>query len=231
MASLARAFRQPARGCLGPRASTTLGDTSGPRVAAASSTASIPRPKPKRIERAPRNDTDAFETPMQVLMRTIAVVRSPYKERFGCPRQPQVTTGVASGGAREGTIEFVKSQDDKIATALQDLDGFEYIWLISNLHLNEGWSPRVIPPRGTRQKRGVFATRAPHRPNHIGLSACRLVAVDHVQCLITVRGLDLLDGTPILDIKPYIPYCDSFPTARSGWLEGAADDMEGSGLG
>merc|ERR1719383_1506062 len=105
------------------------------------------------------------------------------------------------------------------AAALQDLEGFEYMWVVSYLHLNQGWAAQVTPPRGPRKKRGLFATRAPHRPNHLGLSACKLVAVDSIQGTIAVRGLDLLDGTPVLDVKPYVPYCDSFPKARAGWLD------------
>merc|ERR1712232_535855 len=88
-----------------------------------------------------------------------------------------------------------------------------------------GWSPRVTPPRGPRKKRGVLATRAPHRPNHISLSACKLLSVDVKARRVIVSGLDLLDGTPVLDVKPYVPYCDSFPLARAGWL----DEIPGAG--
>eukprot|EP00929_Paragymnodinium_shiwhaense_P032058 TRINITY_DN17840_c0_g1_i2.p2 TRINITY_DN17840_c0_g1~~TRINITY_DN17840_c0_g1_i2.p2 ORF type:complete len:113 (+),score=3.52 TRINITY_DN17840_c0_g1_i2:747-1085(+) len=93
------------------------------------------------------------------------------------------------------------------------------------MHMNQGWSPRVTPPRGPRKKRGVLATRAPHRPNHISLSACKLLNVDTKARTMTVLGLDLLDGTPVLDVKPYVPYCDSFPEARAGWI----DEIPGGG--
>ncbi|CAE7350183.1 trmO [Symbiodinium natans] len=143
---------------------------------------------PRRASRPPQVHTDAFPTPMEVNMQTIAIARSPYKERFGCPRQPTVTAGVAGGEAATGLLELVPSErnpEAKLRAALQDLAGFEFIWVISYLHMNEGWSARVTPPRGPRQKRGLFATRAPHRPNHIGLSACRLMDVDTA----TLRGL------------------------------------------
>ncbi|NJL25177.1 MAG: tRNA (N6-threonylcarbamoyladenosine(37)-N6)-methyltransferase TrmO [Calothrix sp. SM1_5_4] len=101
--------------------------------------------------------------------------------------------------------------------ALEDLDGFERIWIIYQFHHNDGWKPKVMPPRGPRQKRGVFATRAPYRPNPLGLSCVRLVKVEGLRLL--VEGHDLLDETPVLDIKPYLPYADAFPEARVGWLE------------
>jgi tRNA-Thr(GGU) m(6)t(6)A37 methyltransferase TsaA len=101
--------------------------------------------------------------------------------------------------------------------ALRDLEGFEYIWVIAWLHLNEDWTPTVIPPRGPKVRRGLFATRSPHRPNPIGLSALRLLKVEGRT--LHVRGIDLIDGTPVLDVKPYVPYADAFPNAREGWLE------------
>ncbi|CAE7199858.1 trmO [Symbiodinium sp. CCMP2592] len=179
-------------------------------------------PAPKRASRPPQVHTDAFPTPMEVSMQTVAVVRSPYKERFGCPRQPTVTQGVVGGEAGAGFLELVPSEhnpEEKLRMALRELSGFEFIWVISYLHMNEGWSASVTPPRGPRRKRGLFATRAPHRPNHVGLSACRLMDVDEANLKVSVHGLDLLDGTPVLDIKPYVPYCDSFAGARAGWLE------------
>ena len=102
--------------------------------------------------------------------------------------------------------------------ALEDLAGFERIWIIYHFHLNHAWKPKVLPPRGPAGvKRGVFATRAPYRPNPLGLSCVRLRAIEGLRVL--VEGHDLLDGTPVLDIKPYIPYADAFPEAQVGWLE------------
>lgn len=106
--------------------------------------------------------------------------------------------------------------------ALEDLAGFERIWLIYQFHKNPDWKPKVMPPRGPRIKRGVFATRAPYRPNAIGLSCVRLVEV--MGLTIVVEGNDLLDGTPILDIKPYLPYADAFPESKVGWLENVEEE-------
>lgn len=103
--------------------------------------------------------------------------------------------------------------------ALQDLSGFSHIWLLFVFHHNQAWKPLVRPPRGDR-KVGVFASRAPYRPNPIGMSCVQLVEIAGLT--LRVRGHDLLDGTPILDIKPYVPYADAVPEARIGWLAGLA---------
>lgn len=105
--------------------------------------------------------------------------------------------------------------------ALRDLAGFSHVWLVFTFHRNRAWKPLVRPPRGSR-KVGVFASRAPYRPNPIGLTCVELAAVDGLT--LRVRGHDLLDGTPILDIKPYIPYADAVPNARTGWLAAAERD-------
>jgi tRNA-Thr(GGU) m(6)t(6)A37 methyltransferase TsaA len=105
--------------------------------------------------------------------------------------------------------------------ALRDLDGFSRIWLVYLFHHNANWKPLVQPPRADR-KIGVFATRAPYRPNPIGLSCVELISIDG-RCL-HIGPHDLLNGTPILDIKPYLPYADSFPDARCGWLETLSED-------
>ena len=101
--------------------------------------------------------------------------------------------------------------------ALEDLEGFERIWIVYQFHHNLEWKPKVMPPRGPRIKRGVFATRAPYRPNALGLSCVRLVKVESLS--VVIEGHDLLDGTPVLDIKPYLPYADAFPESKVGWLE------------
>lgn len=105
--------------------------------------------------------------------------------------------------------------------ALSDIEGFSHIWLLFQFHKNDHWKPMVQPPRGDR-KVGVFASRAPYRPNAIGMSCVRLGQIRGRQ--IEVFGHDILDGTPILDIKPYLPYADSIPDASSGWLEEHTDD-------
>ncbi|RMD75556.1 MAG: tRNA (N6-threonylcarbamoyladenosine(37)-N6)-methyltransferase TrmO [Lentisphaerae bacterium] len=141
----------------------------------------------------------------------IAYYRSDRRFRFEVPRQGVLTH---SGGI----VEFLPHRN--FDQALRDLEGFDRIWLIYTFHLNSHWKPFVRPPRAGlgKKKVSVFATRAPHRPNMIGLSCVRL---HHVKGLrLQVSEADLLDGTPILDVKPYLPYCDSFPDAQTGWLQG-----------
>ena len=108
------------------------------------------------------------------------------------------------------------SSDAQPTLSLKGLEGFDRVWLVYDFHHNENWKPLVVPPRGPHVKRGVFATRSPYRPNSIGLSCVELVKINGDE--ITVTGSDLLDGTPILDIKPYVAYADSFPNAKVGWL-------------
>ena len=94
--------------------------------------------------------------------------------------------------------------------------------------MNEGWRPKVLPPRSPKKRRGVFSTRSPHRPNPIGLSVVRLEAVEGLR--LRVRDVDMVDGTPVLDIKPYVPFADSKPDARTGWLElPSADSLRAQG--
>src|SRR5512140_1274124 len=145
----------------------------------------------------------------------IGTARTPFGEKALAPRQAAAARDVT------GTIELLPEYEH----ALEDLAGFDRIWLLYWFHLNEGgYRPKVLPPR-SEEKRGVFATRSPHRPNPIGLSCVRLDAVDGL--VLRVRDVDLVDGTPILDIKPYIPYADAFPDAKDGWLgaTGAADPI------
>ncbi len=143
-------------------------------------------------------------------LRPIGVIRTPYTDRYRAPRQP----GVAAEG-REGVIELVAGMN--LEQAVADLAGFERVWVIVWFHRNVHWRPRVLPPRGGRAKRSVLATRSPHRPNPLGLSVLRLLEVRGRT--LRVADVDLLDGTPVLDIKPYVPYADAFPGARAGWLD------------
>ena len=173
-------------------------------------------------ERPPLDHTSRVATPASIALEPIGVVRSPYTERFGTPRQPTVHSQTAGGGGLVGTIELRAD----LAGTLGGLAGFDYCWVVAHMHMNTGWSRKITPPRGPRDaKHGVFATRAPHRPSQLALSALKVLAVDEAALTVTVQGLDLLDGTPILDIKPYVPYCDSFPDARAGWV----DDLDGAG--
>lgn len=145
--------------------------------------------------------------------RPIGILRSPYARRIDAPHQGTVVEGTETGEPALATLELHEWLDE---SAIRDLSGFDRLWLIFAFHLSEGWKSRVKPPRGG-PKRGVLATRAPHRPNAIGLSAVELVAVDGRT--LHLRGVDLLDGTPVLDIKPYVPYADAFPDARAGWID------------
>ncbi len=145
-----------------------------------------------------------------VSFRPVGVVRSPHREQAGTPIQPRF--GRTARGAVEVAPEY--------APALADLEGFERIWLICLLHRTRGWLPRVVPYRDDTP-RGLFATRAPSRPNPVGISTVRLLGIDGP--VLEVAELDLLDGTPVLDIKPYVPEFDAFPEAVAGWLEGSSD--------
>jgi tRNA-Thr(GGU) m(6)t(6)A37 methyltransferase TsaA len=160
------------------------------------------------------------DTPYALPCHAIAYARSPYTQRIDAPHQSTVVAGTATAMAAEAVIEFV---EDFPAAAFRDLIGFERIWLVFAFHRSEGWKAEVKPPRGGG-KRSVLATRSPHRPNAIGLSSVELVAVEEKR--LRVRGMDLLDGTPILDIKPYVPYADAFPDARAGWID-AIDAAQG----
>ncbi len=146
---------------------------------------------------------------------TIAVVRSPFKEKFGIPRQ----AGLAE--AARGWVDMLPPYDDPVMFA--GLEKFSHIWLSFVFHAAEsdGWRRRVRPPRlGGNQRVGVFATRSPFRPNHLGLSAVELLAIESDRGIrLRVGGLDLLDGTPIVDIKPYLPYADARPDARGGFAD------------
>lgn len=135
----------------------------------------------------------------------IAIARTPFTEPMQAPRQPRAAEGV------RGTIELEPGLED----ALADLDAWDRIWVIFVFDRAQGWRPKVLPPR-SEKKRGVFATRAPHRPNPIGMSVLRLEAIEGR--VLHVLDVDLLDGTPILDIKPYVAWTDAIPEASGGWL-------------
>jgi tRNA (adenine37-N6)-methyltransferase len=142
----------------------------------------------------------------------IGVVRSPFTEKVQAPRQPNTPQAAA------GTVELYAGRD--FEHALEDLGTFRYIWIIFWFDQADGWRPKVLPPR-SEKRRGVFATRSPHRPNPIGMSLVELTGINGL--VLSVDGLDLLDGTPVLDIKPYIPYADSREGAGHGWLEEPTD--------
>ena len=150
-------------------------------------------------------------------MKPIAYFHSPFTSKFGIPRQ--------SGLVEQLTGEIVFEPKYRNADAVRGLEDFSHLWIIWEFSANKtlGDSLTVRPPRlGGNKRLGVFATRSPFRPNPIGLSCVYINKVeidDRRGPVITVSGADLMDGTPILDIKPYIKYCDSKPDARSGFVE------------
>lgn len=147
--------------------------------------------------------------------KPIGYFRSSMDNPNEAPRQPNpLLTETA------GYIEINKEMH--FEDALRDLDGFSKIWVLFQFHKNDHWNPLVQPPRGSDKKRGVFATRSPHRPNPIGMSVLDLVSVTGLR--INLGPTDLLNGTPILDIKPYLPYVDSHPDEKIGWLEESAKE-------
>ena len=149
--------------------------------------------------------------PAALTLHPIGTVRSPHRVHHQAPRQP---------GAGDGAAGEIRLRSG-LQNLLADLAGFSHIWVVFWCHLARGWNARVAPPRGG-PKRGVLATRAPHRPNPIGLSCVRLHEVRGTT--VHIGDHDLLDGTPVLDLKPYVPYCDAVPDASSGWIEQLGPD-------
>jgi len=146
--------------------------------------------------------------------RPVAILRSPFKEKFGIPRQPGLIPEI------EGRLVFVPPYDRP--EAVEGLAGYSHVWLLWVFHqaIRDAWSPMVRPPRlGGNRKVGVFASRAPYRPNPIGLSVARLkrVIAGPAGVELILGGVDLVDGTPVLDVKPYVPYVDAIPDARGGF--------------
>lgn len=162
------------------------------------------------------SDSETYE------IEPIAHIRTSFPEKFGIPRQ----SGLVAEA--KGTIVFEPKYRDP--DALRGIEGFSHLWLIWGFSAVEqdGFTPLVRPPRlGGNEKRGVFATRSPFRPNELGLSVVRLEGVEKTRgkgVVLNVGGVDLLDKTPIYDIKPYIPYADAHPDARGGF---ASDPDEG----
>lgn len=140
-------------------------------------------------------------------LRPIGYVRSARDLKFQAPNQPR------EGDEERNLIEL----RPEFALALSDLEGFDRIWVVSWFHRNVGWRSRVLPPRGPAVRRGLFATRSPHRPNPIGLTSTPLLAVRGTT--LEVGPLDLLDGTPVLDLKPYLATVDAHPGSSLGWVQ------------
>ena len=157
-------------------------------------------------------------------IKPVAVFRSPFTSKFGIPKQ--------SGLVKELEGEIVFESAYRNADALRGMDGFDYLWLIWGFSANRHAANSLVvrpPLLGGNEKVGVFATRSPFRPNPLGLSSVRISHIDwhdHRGPVIHVLGADLMDGTPIYDIKPYVPYADARPDARSGFAQGADSTLE-----
>ena len=157
---------------------------------------------------------------METTIRPIAYIKSDFTDKFGIPRQ--------SGLVPELTARIVFEPEYRDPNALVGLEGYSHLWLIwqfstvaAEYAAGKSWRPTVRPPRlGGNARRGVFATRSPYRPNALGLSCVELAGIENGDILI--KGADLLDGTPIFDIKPYLPYVDAHPEAHGGFTEQTA---------
>ena len=159
----------------------------------------------------------------EVSIRPIAHLRCDLPEKFGIPRQAGIVE------ALEGLVVF--EPEYREPEALRGLEGFSHIWLIWQFSraVREDWSPTVRPPRlGGNARMGVFATRSPFRPNALGLSCVRLLGVEQTAAegpVLRVAGADLMDGTPIFDVKPYLPYADSHPEASCGFAPDSGETL------
>ena len=155
--------------------------------------------------------------PEEMTLKVIAHIHTAFPTKFGIPRQ--------SGLVDELRGEVIFTPEYRNADAVRGLEDFSHIWLVWQFSgaVRDSWSPTVRPPRlGGNTRMGVFATRSPFRPNPLGLSSVQLEAIEHrpdVGPVLIVRGADLMDGTPIYDIKPYVVYADSHPEARSGFVD------------
>lgn len=154
---------------------------------------------------------------MPYLFEPIGTLKSAFTEKFGIPRQSMMVT------AARGVLKL--NENAEFHLALKHLEKFSHIWIIYvfHQHMEKGWRPTIRPPRlDAPRKVGVFASRSPHRPNPIGMSA---VILDHIDLEakggieIHLSGVDIMDGTPVLDIKPYLPFADSLPQANGGWAQ------------
>ena len=154
-------------------------------------------------------------------MEYIAHIRSAFPEKFGIPRQSGLVESL------KGTIVF--EPEFRVAEALRGIESYSHLWLIWQFSeaVRTDWSPTVRPPRlGGNTRMGVFATRSPFRPNNLGLSSVRLLGVEHTAefgTVLHVGGADLMDGTPIFDVKPYISYGDCHPDATGGFTDRAGE--------
>ncbi len=147
----------------------------------------------------------------RLVLEPIGFVRNALATKVEAARQPQAAEGAPA------LIELLPGRNYE--HALEDLARWKWIWVVFWFHHNPGWRPKVLPPRSVTGRKGVFATRSPHRPNPIGLSVVRLERIEGLT--LHILDADMLDGTPVLDLKPYIAYTDSHPDAGNGWLDDA----------
>ena len=160
------------------------------------------------VKRFAPNFIDTKMADFDITLACIGIFHGKTSSKHRAPRQPDSDLGI------DGYIQLHRGHN--FEQAVKDLDSFSHIWLIYGFHEAKNWKPMVLPPRGN-QKRGVFATRSPYRPNPIGISVVRLEKISGLK--LYVCGTDLLDSTPIYDIKPYIPYADAIPEANAGWID------------
>lgn len=153
----------------------------------------------------------------------IAVLRTPFAGKFGVPRQAGLVP------AAEGRVEFLPAYAAPEFT--RGLEAFSHLWLVTGFHLNPPWSGSAVvrPPRlGGNARVGVFASRSPNRPNGLGLSLVRLLGLE--SGALRVGGVDSADGTPVFDVKPYLPWAEAVPDARAEWAEGPPERREAEGI-
>ncbi len=155
--------------------------------------------------------TTALSTVMEITFKSIGVIHTPFTTKEGMPIQPTGAEGI------KGTVEL----NQELADGLLDLSGFSHIYLVYCFHQSEGFDLQVTPFLDTTPH-GVFATRAPRRPNSIGLSVVKLVKVRGN--ILEIENVDILDSTPLLDIKPYIPAFDIYQASKCGWMDNNTND-------
>ncbi len=147
----------------------------------------------------------------KIEMEAIGLVESPFQQKLGIPRQPGLAESVES--------KIILNHQLAKEEVLRGLESFTHLWVLYLCHKSESWRETIRPPRlGGKKKLGVFATRSPHRPNPIGLSVVKIKSINP-DYSISIYGADILDQTPVLDIKPYLPMWDSLPEANNGWVD------------
>jgi tRNA-Thr(GGU) m(6)t(6)A37 methyltransferase TsaA len=173
-----------------------------------------------RPKQADRNPGCELRADLALTLKPIGIVRSPFVWREQAPRQPGLGDPAPGSIFLKRTITGPDGRTTGSQNMLKDLASFTHMIVLFWFHHSRGWRPQLVPPRDN-VKRGLFATRSPDRPNPIGLSVVRIVDIYGIR--IDIGGHDLLDGTPVLDLKPYIPIYDSLPSASAGWLDGLID--------